>query len=228
VGGGSTPRPGEITLCHRGVLFLDELPEFGPQVLEVLRQPLEDRQVTISRAKSAVTFPANFSLIAAMNPCPCGYYGDPSRDCTCPPGFVGRYQRRISGPLLDRIDLFVDVPRVAYEKLASTAKAESSAAVAERVARAREVQHQRFAVAGATGTVLNAEMNPSQVRDFAQLQLADGAGEILRMAVEQLNLSARAFHRVLKLARTIADLAESDPIERQHLAESIQYRERIE
>jgi magnesium chelatase family protein len=228
VGGGSVPRPGEITLCHRGVLFLDELPEFGPQVLEVLRQPLEDRQVTISRAKSAVTFPANFSLIAAMNPCPCGYYGDPSRDCTCPPGFVGRYQRRISGPLLDRIDLFVDVPRVAYEKLASTAKAESSAAVAERVARAREVQHQRFAAAGASGTVLNAEMNPSQVRDFAQLQLADGAGEILRMAVEQLNLSARAFHRVLKLARTIADLAESAPIERQHLAESIQYRERIE
>jgi len=228
VGGGGVPRPGEITLCHRGVLFLDELPEFGPQVLEVLRQPLEDRVVTISRAKSSVTFPANFSLIAAMNPCPCGYYGDPSRECTCPPAVVGRYQRRISGPLLDRIDLFVDVPRVAYEKLASTARAESSAAVAERVARAREVQHQRFAANEDSTTRLNAEMNPSQVREFAQLKLGGESANLLRMAVEQLNLSARAFHRVLKLARTIADLAGSDPIEQQHLAESIQYRERME
>ncbi len=228
VGGGGVPRPGEITLCHRGVLFLDELPEFGPQVLEVLRQPMEDRIVTISRAKSSVTFPANFSLIAAMNPCPCGYYGDPSRECTCPPAVVGRYQRRISGPLLDRIDLFVDVPRVAYEKLASTTRAEPSAAVAERVARARDVQHQRFAADDDTGTRLNAEMNPSQVREFAQLKLAGESTNLLRMAVEQLNLSARAFHRVLKLARTIADLAGSDSIEQQHLAESIQYRERME
>ncbi len=226
VGGGTMPRPGEITLCHRGVLFLDELPEFGPQVLEVLRQPLEDRVVTISRARMSVTFPANFSLVAAMNPCPCGYYGDSTRDCTCPPGIVSRYQRRISGPLLDRIDLFVDVPRVAYEKLASTAKAESSAAVAERVQAARLVQHRRFA--GSGGTTLNSEMNPSQVRDYAQLQLTEQAAGLLKLAVEQLSLSARAFHRVLKLARTIADLAGSEPIDQPHLAESIQYRERAD
>jgi magnesium chelatase family protein len=207
---------------------LDELPEFGPQVLEVLRQPLEDRVVTISRARSSVTFPANFSLVAAMNPCPCGYFGDPTRDCTCPPPAVGRYQRRISGPLLDRIDLFVDVPRVAYEKLASTARNETSAAVAGRVQRAREVQHLRFAGEGPGGTALNSEMNPSQVREHAQLRLADGASGLLKMAVDQLNLSARAFHRVLKLARTIADLAGSDAIEQAHLAESIQYRERAE
>lgn len=227
VGGGTVPRPGEITLCHRGVLFLDELPEFGPQVLEVLRQPLEDRLVTISRARTSVTFPANFALIAAMNPCPCGYYGDSTRDCTCPAALVSRYQRRISGPLLDRIDLFVDVPRVAYEKLASTARGEPSAAVAKRVEEAREVQHERFASSGAPLT-LNAEMNPAQVREFAQLRLADGAASLLRLAVDQLNLSARAFHRVLKLARTIADLGGCEAIEQAHVAESIQYRERAE
>lgn len=226
VGGGTVPRPGEITLCHRGVLFLDELPEFGPQVLEVLRQPLEDRVVTISRARMSVTFPANFSLIAAMNPCPCGYYGDPARDCTCAPGIVSRYQRRISGPLLDRIDLFVDVPRVAYDKLASLTKAEPSAAVAARVQRVRELQRERFASAGPD--ILNAEMNPSQVREHAQLQLSDDASRLLRVAVEQLNLSARAFHRVLKLARTIADLGGSERIDQPHIAESIQYRERAE
>ena len=228
VGGGTMPRPGEITLCHRGVLFLDELPEFGPQVLEVLRQPIEDRVVTISRARMSVTFPANFSLIAAMNPCPCGYYGDPARECSCPPSAVSRYQRRISGPLLDRIDLFVDVPRVAYEKLASTAKAEPSATVAARVHQTRAVQRARFGDCGPSGTTLNSEMNASQVRDHAQLQLSDDAGRLLRLAVEQLNLSARAFHRVLKLARTIADLAGSDRIEQPHVAESVQYRERAE
>ncbi len=226
VGGGTVPRPGEITLCHRGVLFLDELPEFGPQVLEVLRQPLEDRTVTISRARMSVTFPANFSLIAAMNPCPCGYYGDSSHECSCAPSAVSRYQRRISGPLLDRIDLFVDVPRVAYEKLASTAKGEPSAAVAERVRRAREIQRARFAGDGFGGVTLNSDMNASQVRDFAQTQMSEGAGKLLRVAVEQLNLSARAFHRVLKLARTIADLGGSEGIEQAHIAESIQYRER--
>jgi magnesium chelatase family protein len=228
VGGGTMPRPGEITLCHRGVLFLDELPEFGPQVLEVLRQPLEDRIVTISRARMSVTFPANFSLIAAMNPCPCGYYGDPTRDCTCPANVVSRYQRRISGPLLDRIDLFVDVPRVAYEKLAEVTRGEPSDAVAARVQDARAVQQRRFADAATGPTTLNAEMNPSQVREYAQLQLTDGAQNLLKLAVEQLNLSARAFHRVLKLARTIADLAGSDGIDQPHLAESIQYRERAE
>ncbi|HET7738545.1 MAG TPA: YifB family Mg chelatase-like AAA ATPase, partial [Tepidiformaceae bacterium] len=228
VGGGTVPRPGEITLCHRGVLFLDELPEFGPPVLEALRQPMEDRQVTISRARLSVTFPANFALVAAMNPCPCGYYGDPGHDCTCPAQLVSRYQRRISGPLLDRIDLFVDVPRVPYEKLASTTKAEPSASVAARVQEARDVQNRRFASGAPTPTRVNAEMTPSQVRDFAQLQLTDGAADLLKLAVQQLNLSARAFHRVLKLARTIADISHSGPIEQHHLAESIQYRERVE
>jgi magnesium chelatase family protein len=221
------PRPGEITLCHRGVLFLDELPEFGPQVLEVLRQPLEDRVVTISRARLSVTFPANFALIAAMNPCPCGYYGDPSHDCTCSPQVVGRYQRRISGPLLDRIDLFADVPRVDFEKLAAGTRAEPSAAVAERVRVAREVQRIRFADSVAR-TALNSEMTPGEVREHAQLQLTDSAATLLKMAVERLNLSARAFHRTLKLARTIADLAGIEPIEQPHVAEAIQYRERVE
>jgi magnesium chelatase family protein len=214
VGGGSVPRPGEITLSHRGVL-------------EVLRQPLEDKVVTISRAKLAVTFPANFALISAQNPCPCGFFGDPERDCVCSPQVVSRYQRRISGPLLDRIDLFVDVPRVAYEKLARAARGEPSAAVAARVQRAREVQLQRFATNGTTSRV-NADMSPPEVRDHAQAMLAAGAGDLVRMAVQQLNLSARAFHRVLKVARTIADLADSEPIETMHIAEAIQYRERME
>lgn len=227
VGGGTMPRPGEITLCHRGVLFLDELPEFGPQVLEVLRQPLEDRVVTISRARMSVTFPANFTLIAAMNPCPCGYYGDPTHECTCSAQVVGRYQRRISGPLLDRIDLFADVPRVDFEKLAAATRAEPSAAVAERVRQARTLQLQRF-VQSPAGTMLNAEMTPAEVRDLAQLRMSEAASSLLKVAVERLSLSARAFHRTLKLARTIADLATSEGIEQPHVAEAIQYRERVE
>lgn len=227
VGGGSVPRPGEITLSHRGVLFLDELLEFDPRVLEVMRQPLEDKSVTISRAKLAVTFPSNFALISALNPCPCGYFGDPERECVCPPQVVSRYQRRISGPLLDRIDLFVDVPRVAYEKLATAARGEPSAAVAERVHRAREVQLRRFTTEG-TASRVNADMSPPEVRDYAQAMLAPGAGDLVRMAVQQLNLSARAFHRVLKVARTVADLAGSEPIDTGHVAEAIQYRERME
>jgi len=225
VGGGSIPRPGEITLAHRGVLFLDELLEFDPRVLEMLRQPIEDKTVTISRAKQAVTFPASFILCGSFNPCPCGFAGDPERECVCPPQLITRYQRRLSGPLMDRIDLFVDVPRVPFEKLSGLSSGEKSEAVRGRVARAREVQAARF---GGTAGHTNAEMNPPEVRDFAQRQMSDGAGDVLKMAVERLNLSARAFHRLLKVARTIADLAESGPIETPHMAEAIQYRARIE
>ncbi len=228
VGGGSPPRPGEITLAHRGVLFLDELPEFDPRVLEVLRQPLEDRVVTISRARMSVTFPTNFSLVASMNPCRCGWLGDPIRECTCPPQQVSAYQRRISGPLLDRIDLFVDVPRVDFEKLAAAPQAEPSAAVAERVAAARAIQEARFVSAGLTGIHVNAEMTPPLVRDFVQSRMDEAGTNLLRIAVQQLNLSARAFHRLLKIGRTIADLAASERVEPAHVAEAIQYRDRVE
>ena len=223
VGGGRQPRPGEISLGHRGVLFLDELPEFGQAVLEVLRQPMEDRVVTISRAQGTVTFPANFMLVGAMNPCPCGYAGDSSHECTCSETGIQRYQRRISGPLLDRVDIFVDVPRVAYEKLAGTGAAESSTEVRARVEQARRVQAQRFA---GTALIANAEMTPSEVRRFCQEALDDGSRSLLRLAMQQLALSARAFHRVLKLARTIADLAGSETILSAHVAEAIQYRHR--
>lgn len=224
VGGGRQPRPGEISLSHRGVLFLDELPEFGQTVLEVMRQPMEDRVVTISRAQGTVTFPANFMLVGAMNPCPCGYAGDTAHECTCLQSGIERYQRRISGPLLDRIDIFVDVPRVAYDKLESLAHgAESSAMVRERVQRARMRQSARFA---GTALVANAEMAASDVRRYCQEALDDGARSLLRLAANQLGLSARAFHRVLKLSRTIADLAESDLISSAHVAEAVQYRHR--
>ncbi len=221
VGGGHWPRPGEISLAHRGVLFLDELPEFGTHTLEVLRQPLEDHQVTISRAQGTLTFPANFMLLAAMNPCPCGYYGDPTHECTCTSTMISRYQRRISGPLLDRIDLHVEVPRVEYEKLSSDQLGEPSASIRERVERAREVQRQRF-----TGTklVTNADMGPKEVREYCRL---DEAGNtLIKAAMRQLGLSARGFHRILKVSRTIADLAGSERIETAHLAEALQYRPR--
>ena len=224
VGGGRFPRPGEVSLSHRGVLFMDELPEFGMPVLEVLRQPLEDRIVTISRAQGSVTFPANFMMIAAMNPCPCGFNGDPTRECTCSDGLVMRYQKRISGPLLDRIDVFVDVPRVEYEKLAGDGDAEPSAAVAGRVRAARVLQVERF---GGGRTKSNAEMSPTEVREHCQGALAPQAGSLLRVAMQQFSLSARAFHRILKLARTIADLAGSEGIATAHLAEAIQYRQRF-
>ena len=223
VGGGRMPRPGEISLAHRGVLFLDELPEFPTQVLEVLRQPLEDRVVTISRAAGTLTFPASFMLLAAQNPCPCGYHGDTERQCTCPPSAVARYSKRISGPLLDRIDIHVDVPRVNYDKLTSDRLGESSATIRDRVAAARERQRERFA--GHKGGVrTNADMGTAEVRAFCEL---DGAGQsLMRAAMRQLQLSARAYHRVLKLARTIADLEAAPLIKPAHLAEALQYRPR--
>jgi magnesium chelatase family protein len=222
VGGGNWPRPGEISLAHRGVLFLDELPEFGQRTLEVLRQPLEgERTVTISRAKGTLTFPANFVLIAAMNPCPCGYFNDPTKECTCSMAMITRYQKRISGPLLDRIDIHIEVPKVDYEKLASDRLGEPSASIRERVEKGREVQRQRFA-----GTALscNADMGPTEVRQYCLLD-ETGRG-LVKAAMRQLGLSARAYHRILKLARTIADLAGAEAIETAHLAEAIQYRPR--
>jgi len=223
VGGGRQPRPGEITLSHRGVLFLDELPEFAHSVLESIRQPLEDRSVTVSRAQGNVTFPANFILIAAMNPCPCGYWGDSSRHCTCSESAVTRYRHRISGPLLDRIDIFVDVPRVDYEKLTDGALTEGSTEVRSRVEHCREVQRLRFSESRLSA---NAEMGPVEVREFCQHFLDDASKSLLRTAVNQLALSARAFHRVLKVARTLADLAGSEVIAAAHVAEALQYRQR--
>src|SRR5579885_1728033 len=222
VGGGRMPRPGEISLAHRGVLFLDELPEFGQNVLEVLRQPLEDKVVTISRAQSTITYPANFMLIGAMNPCPCGFYGDPVKECTCSAMAIARYQKKISGPLLDRIDIHVEVPRVDYEKLADKRQVETSETIRRRVQAARERQLERFK---GTKLTCNAEMGPTEVRDFC---LTDASGEkLLKAAVQQLHLSARAYHRVLKLARTIADLAASETIAANHVAEAVQYRPRM-
>ncbi|MGH2365029.1 MAG: YifB family Mg chelatase-like AAA ATPase [Chloroflexota bacterium] len=221
VGGGRWPRPGEISLAHRGVLFLDELPEFQSSALEVLRQPLEDGQVTISRAAGTVTLPANFMLIAAMNPCPCGFSDDSEHDCTCTPIQVIRYRKRISGPLLDRFDIHTHVPRVEYEKLAAVDPSETSATVRARVEAARYIQHQRFA-----GTKLrcNADMGPAELRELCPL---DSAGQsLMRNAMAKLRLSARAFHRCLKLARTIADLAAAGSIAPTHVAEALQYRPR--
>lgn len=219
VGGGRIPRPGEVTLSHRGVLFLDELPEFGHTVLEVLRQPLEDKTVTISRAQGTSSFPANFMLVAAMNPCPCGYYSDPIRECTCSARDVARYQRRISGPLLDRIDMFVEVPRVDYEKLTQPSESESSEHIRERVEKARELQHSRFKE---SSLLINAEMGPTEVWNLCQMD--DTAKGLLNSAMKQMHLSARGFHRILKVSRTIADLASEPIIGIAHLAEALQYR----
>jgi len=221
VGGGHIPRPGEISLSHRGVLFLDELPEFGHALLEVLRQPLEDRTVSISRAQGNMTFPANFMLVGAMNPCPCGYYGDPFKACTCAPSVVSRYQKRISGPFLDRVDIFVDVPRIDYEKLADDRLGEKSENIQARVSTTRERQQARFK---GTRLTSNSDMTAAEVREYCKVD--DSAQSLLKAAMKQLNLSARAFHRILKLARTIADHESSDIIRAPHLAEAIQYRPR--
>jgi magnesium chelatase family protein len=221
VGGGQWPRPGEISLAHRGVLFLDELPEFSRTGLEALRQPLEDGVVTISRAHGSVSFPAKFMLVGAMNPCPCGFASDPARDCTCTQQSILRYQRRLSGPFLDRIDIHVEVPRVEYDKLIGSSKPESSASIRERVEAARSVQTQRFVENRLT---CNAEMGPKEVREYCPVEPA--AQALVKAAVQQLHLSARAFHRTLKLARTIADLAGSDVLRAAHVAEAIQYRPR--
>jgi magnesium chelatase family protein len=221
VGGGRFPKPGEISLSHRGVLFLDELPEFGHAVLELLRQPLEDKVITISRAQGSLTFPANFMLVGAMNPCPCGFYGDPFRACTCSHGLVLRYQQRISGPFIDRVDIFIEVPHIDYEKLTDDRLGEASSRVQTRVKAARLKQQKRFSGSRLT---CNAEMTPAEVRDLCQAE--ESAQSLLKAAMKQLHLSARAFHRILKLGRTIADLDNGDIIKASHLAEAIQYRPR--
>lgn len=221
VGGGRTLRPGEITMSHRGVLFLDELPEFNHNALESLRQPLEDKVVTISRVTGSVTYPASFMLVGAQNPCPCGYYTHPKHECTCGPSAVARYQRRISGPLMDRFDIFVEVPPVEYEKLVSEDWAEDSGAVRERVERVRNIQRDRFETAGFW---CNSEMGPSQVWEHCRLEPA--AKDLLQAATRQLGLSARAFHRILKVSRTIADMAGEENVAVAHLAEALQYRSR--
>jgi magnesium chelatase family protein len=208
------------------VLFLDELPEFGMRVLEVLRQPLEDKVVTISRAQGSLTFPASFQLVGATNPCPCGYYGDPIKPCTCSNMVVSKYQKRISGPLLDRIDIHVEVPRVEYEKLSESRLGESSATVQARVEAARQRQRERFSNNKLSNIVsCNADMRPAEVRKFCILDEAGKA--LMQSAMNQLQLSARGYHRVLKLARTIADLARSENIGPSHLAEALQYRPRL-
>ena len=225
VGGGSRPAPGEISLAHHGVLFLDELPEFNRRTLEVMRQPLEENQVTISRALGSVTFPANLMLVAAMNPCPCGFRGDPRRDCHCGISQVERYMARISGPLLDRIDIHVEVPGVPFHELAGDTPGTDSRVMAEQVEVARVVQVQRFAESDSVSspvTRANGNMTPPQIRRHCRLQ--GPAEKLLKLAMEQMGLSARAHDRILRVARTIADLAGHQDIAEDHLSEAINYR----
>lgn len=220
VGGGTNPQPGEISLAHNGILYLDEFPEFSRQVLEVLRQPLEDRQITVARAKYSVTYPASFMLVASMNPCPCGYYGHPTRRCTCTPGQVAKYMNRISGPLLDRIDMQIEIQPVAFDEMAATAPGESSAEIRDRVVAARMVQQARYR--NEPGIYCNAQMNSRLLRQYAW---PDAAGLAkLKERMERLNMSARAFDRILRVARTIADLDGSETVEKSHIAEAIGYR----
>lgn len=220
VGGGTNPMPGEISLAHNGILFLDELPEFNRTVLEVMRQPLEDRLISISRAKYSVEYPASFMMVASMNPCPCGYYGHPSKECICQPGARQRYMNRISGPLLDRIDIQIEVSPVEFDDISSTTPSESSAAIRERVVKAREIQTERFR--NVKGVHCNAQMTSALLRQYAQ---PDEKGLArLRDAMERLNMSARAYDRILKVARTIADLEGSADVKQHHIAEAINYR----
>ncbi len=220
VGGGNNPQPGEISLAHNGVLFLDELPEFKRTVLEVMRQPLEERRVTISRAKFSIEYPTSFMLIAAMNPCPCGYYNHPEKECVCAPGTVQKYLNKVSGPLLDRIDIHVEVTPVNFDQLSDTRKAEPSSIIRDRVIKAREIQSKRFE--NNPEIYCNAQMSSTQVREMCQINAV--SQNLLKTAMNKLQLSARAYDRILKVARTIADLAESDVIKVEHLAEAIQYR----
>ena len=220
VGGGGSPQPGEISLAHNGILFLDELPEFGRSILEVLRQPLEDRVITVARAKYSVVYPANFILIASMNPCPCGYYNHPGKECTCTPGAVKKYMNRISGPLLDRIDMHIEVTPVDFSHMNSDRAEESSAVVRERVSKARDVQRRRFA--GIGGVHTNAVMNSKMIREYCPLSPQCSA--LLERAMTRLDLSARAYDRIIKVARTIADLDGSEDISPSHIAEAINYR----
>ncbi len=224
VGGGSIPRPGETSLAHLGVLFLDEAAEFSQKSLEVLRQPIEDKLVTISRANGSVTFPANFLLVLAINPCPCGFANDPVKACTCTPTMISRYQSKLSGALLDRIDLYVNVPRVEHDKLLNAQRAETSRAIRERVELARERQRERFA--DRPGIFSNADMRPSDIQDFCVLSFE--AKQLLDVATRRMQLSARAYHRVLKLSRTIADLGGIGVIETRHVAAAIQYRPKLD
>lgn len=220
VGGGTTPQPGEISLAHNGVLFADELPEFNRSVLEVMRQPLEDRKITISRAKYTIEYPCSFMFVASMNPCPCGYYGDLTHNCVCTPGQIQRYMNKISGPLLDRIDIQCEISPVPFKDISKAAPGEPSARIRERVIRAREIQAERFK--DFKGIHCNAQMTERMIHQFAE-PTEEGIN-LLRMAMEKLSLSARAYNRILKVARTIADLAGSQQVEPQHLAEAIGYR----
>jgi len=220
VGGGSNPQPGEISLAHNGVLFLDELPEFKRSVLEVMRQPLEDRIISIARAKFSVDYPANLMLVSSMNPCPCGYYNHPEKDCVCSPGVVQRYLNKISGPLLDRIDIHIEVVPVPFDKLSEKTRSESSESIRERVTQARDMQHERFQ--DYEDIHSNAQMNSKLLHKHCQI---DQAGQnLLKTAMNKIGLSARAYDRILKVSRTIADLEKTEKIEAQHLAEAIQYR----
>ena len=220
VGGGTNPQPGEISLAHNGVLFLDEMPELSRSVLEVLRQPLEDRKICISRAKYNVEYPCSFMLVASMNPCPCGYYGDPTHHCVCTPGQIQRYMNKISGPLLDRIDIQCEIQAVPFAELSNMKPGEPSSAIRERVIKARQIQEARFK--DYKGIHCNAQMTERMLHEFAEPDAA--SMDMLRMAMERLKLSARAYSRILKVARTIADLDNSENVQSQHIAEAIGYR----